>query len=143
MTALTPMSSTITTRVRPTEHAWLSLPRTRKRHPSDIGEAEWQPVAPYFVVASSTSIDPREVLNALRYLARVGTTWPYLSGDFLPAEQVYPYAVYWLKAEAFSAVANSLSVAQSRQSDAGSRLRCPRLAHAYQALEYHVGQLCR
>lgn len=58
------------------------------RCPTDLTDAEWAIIRPFLPAPSrrrrAPPTDLREVLNALRYLARSGGGWRMLPKDFLP-----------------------------------------------------------
>ena len=64
-----------------------------KRYPTDLTDAEWGIVRPYLPSpprrGRKPTTDLREVLNALRYLARSGGGWRMLPKDFPPWQTVY------------------------------------------------------
>lgn len=59
-----------------------------KRYPTDLTDAEWAIIRPFLPTAPKRGRKPstglREVLNALRYLARSGGGWRMLPKDFPP-----------------------------------------------------------
>lgn len=69
------------------------IERKAKRYPTDLTDEEWAKVAPYLPAPARTgrqrSVDLREVLNAIRYLARTGCGWRMLPKDFPPWQTVY------------------------------------------------------
>jgi len=70
------------------------IERKTKRYPTDLTDEEWAIIEPFLPVAAKrgrhVETDLREVLNALRYMARSGGGWRMLPKDF-PAWQT----VYW------------------------------------------------
>ncbi len=60
------------------------IDRRTKRYPSDLTDAEWERIAPLL-----PSVDRREFLNAIRYMARSGGGWRMLPKDFPPWQTVY------------------------------------------------------
>ncbi len=64
-----------------------------KRYPTDLTDAEWEIVRPFLPTPPKRGRKPmtdlREVLNALRYLARSGGGWRMLPKDFPPWQTVY------------------------------------------------------
>jgi len=64
-----------------------------KRYPTDLTDAEWEIVLPFLPAppkrGRKPTTDLREVLNALRYLARSGGGWRMLPKDFPPWQTVY------------------------------------------------------
>lgn len=65
----------------------------RRRYPTDLTDAEWERVAPPLPRPAARgrkpSVDPREILNAIRYLARAGVSWRMLPHDVPPWQTVY------------------------------------------------------
>ncbi|WP_199555381.1 transposase [Sandaracinobacteroides hominis] len=59
-----------------------------KRYPTDLTDAEWEIVRPFLPTPPKRGRNPttdlREVLNALRYLARSGGGWRMLPKDLPP-----------------------------------------------------------
>src|SRR3954464_222788 len=60
----------------------------RRRYPSDLTDAEWEAIAPYFAVYPTLTADLREMVNACLYLHKTGCGWRYLPKDFGPWETV-------------------------------------------------------
>src|SRR5271166_5765894 len=64
-----------------------------KRYPSDLTDEEWARIEPFLPRASKAGrpieVDLREVLNAIRYMARSGGGWRMLPNDFPPWQTVY------------------------------------------------------
>ncbi len=69
------------------------IERKTKRYPTDLTDEEWLRVEPFLPGLSGKGrpreIDLREVLNAIRYLARAGCGWRMLPKDFPPWQTVY------------------------------------------------------
>ena len=69
------------------------LERKTKRYPTDLTDEEWSRMVPFMPRASNRGRKPatdlREVLNALRYIARSGGGWRMLPKDFPPWQTVY------------------------------------------------------
>jgi transposase len=69
------------------------ISKKTRRYPTDLTDEEWALVAPMLPGAARTgrpaSVDSREVLNAIRYLARAGCGWRMLPNDFPPWQTVY------------------------------------------------------
>jgi putative transposase len=69
------------------------ISKKTKRYPTDLTDEEWALIAPMLPGAARTgrpaAVDPREVLNAIRYLARAGCGWRMLPNDFPPWQTVY------------------------------------------------------
>lgn len=71
----------------------------RKPYPSDLNDAEWQPLAPLIPPAKSggrhRTVDMREILNGLFYVNRTGCSWRALPHDLPPWSTVYHYFRLW------------------------------------------------
>ncbi len=69
------------------------ISRKTKRYPSDLTDEEWERIAPLMPAASQRGrkrrTDFREVINALRYLARSGCGWEMLPIHFGPWQTIY------------------------------------------------------
>lgn len=65
----------------------------RQRYPTDLSDAEWAGIEPLLPPPSrrgrKIAVDTREILNALRYLARSDCGWRLLPIDFPPWQTVY------------------------------------------------------
>src|SRR5215207_6946938 len=64
-----------------------------KRYPTDLTDEEWRFIQPFLPPEPKRGRKPktdlREVLDALRYLARTGGGWRMLPNDFPPWQTVY------------------------------------------------------
>ena len=73
------------------------IEKKTKRYPSDLTDEEWVRIQPFPPRASKAGrpieVDLREVLNAIRYMARSGGGWRMLPNDFPPWQTVY----WWLR----------------------------------------------
>ena len=69
------------------------IEKKTKRYPSDLTNEEWARIEPFLPRASRAGrpieVDLREVLNAIRYMARSGGGWRMLPNDFPPWQTVY------------------------------------------------------
>lgn len=69
------------------------IARKTKRYPTDLTDEEWTLIQPFLPKVARRGRRPRtdlrEVLNALRYLARSGGGWQMLPHDFPPWQTVY------------------------------------------------------
>lgn len=65
----------------------------RRRYPSDLTDAEWERIKPLLPKPArcgrKPKVDLREILNAIRYLARAGCSWRMLPIHFGPWQTVY------------------------------------------------------
>ncbi|MCR4282551.1 MAG: IS5 family transposase [Bauldia sp.] len=69
------------------------IEKKTKRYPSDLTDEEWERIAPFLPPPARKGrrpeVDLREVLNAIRYMARSGGGWRMLPKDFPPWQTVY------------------------------------------------------
>jgi transposase len=69
------------------------IERKTKRYPTDLTDEEWARIEPLLPRPARTGrpreVDFREILNAIRYMARSGGGWRMLPKDFPPWETVY------------------------------------------------------
>jgi transposase len=69
------------------------IEKKTKRYPTDLTDEEWARIEPFLPSAAKSGrparTDLREVLNAIRYLARSGGGWRMLPKDFPPWPTVY------------------------------------------------------
>jgi transposase len=69
------------------------IERKTKRYPTDLTDEEWVRIESFLPKPAKTGrrrgVDLREVLNAIRYLARTGCGWRMLPKDFPPWQTVY------------------------------------------------------
>lgn len=84
----------------------------RQPYPSDVTDEEWAFVAPYLALLSPDAPqrkhDPREVFNAVCWLARTGAQWRYLPHDFPPWAAVHQQLQRWIAAGCFAALVHDL-----------------------------------
>ena len=70
-----------------------AIEKKTKRYPSDLTDAEWERIAPLIPKPSrlgrKPDVDYREIMNAIRYIARSGVGWRMLPKDFPPWPTVY------------------------------------------------------
>lgn len=63
------------------------------RYPTDLTDEEWERIRPLLPRPAKSGrkprVDLREVLNAIRYMARAGVGWRMLPQDFPPWQTVY------------------------------------------------------
>jgi putative transposase len=75
------------------EHRARQAAFKRRRYPTDLTDEEWERIAPFLPAPAGRGRPPkadlREVLNALRYLARAGCGWHMLPVHFGPWQTVY------------------------------------------------------
>ena len=69
------------------------IAKKTKRYPSDLTDEEWERIAPLLPRPAKKGrkpeVDLREILNAIRYMARSGGGWRMLPRDFPPWQTVY------------------------------------------------------
>ena len=69
------------------------IARKTKRYPTDLTDAEWDQIKPLLPKAArrgrKPKTDMREVMNAIRYMARSGGGWPMLPKEFGPWQTIY------------------------------------------------------
>src|ERR1700692_3052622 len=69
------------------------IEKKTKRYPSYLTDEEWERVSPLLPTPAKKGrkpdVDLREVLNAIRYMARSGGGWRMLPRDFPPWQPVY------------------------------------------------------
>jgi len=69
------------------------IEKKTKRYPSDLTDEEWARIGPLLPKPAKKGrkpeVDLREVLNAIRYMARSGGGWRMLPNDFPPWQTVY------------------------------------------------------
>ena len=69
------------------------IARKTKRYPSDLTDEEWERIKPLMPKpprrGRKISVDLREMLNAIRYMARSGGGWRMLPHNFGPWQTVY------------------------------------------------------
>ena len=75
------------------EHRKREAAFERRRYPSDLTDAEWERIKPLLPKPARCGrkprVDLREILNAIRYLARAGCSWRMLPIHFGPWQTVY------------------------------------------------------
>ena len=73
--------------------------RKRKPYPTDLTDGQWVALKPHLPPdkprGAPRTVDVREILNALLYLARTGCQWRMLPHDFPPWQTVYQYFSHW------------------------------------------------
>src|SRR5688572_17797583 len=71
----------------------------RRSYPTDLTDDEWRVVSPLIPPAKPGGrprrVDPREILNAIRYLLRSGGAWRLMPHEFPPWPTVYAYFRRW------------------------------------------------
>lgn len=86
----------------------------RKAYPTDVGDEEWEFVAPYLSLISEDAPqrrhDLREVFNGLRFIVRGGLQWRLMPHDLPPWWVVYQQTRRWMAAGVFEAMVHDLRV---------------------------------
>jgi transposase len=69
------------------------IARKTKRYPSDLTDEEWERIKPLLPKppkrGRKPAVDLREILNAIRYMARSAGGWRMLPTNFGPWQTVY------------------------------------------------------
>ena len=69
------------------------IARKTRRYPSDLTDAEWERIEPLMPKppgrGRKPAVDFREILNAIRYMARSAGGWRMLPSEFGPWQTVY------------------------------------------------------
>jgi putative transposase len=72
---------------------------SRQAYPSDLSDAQWSLLAPHIPPAKPGGRPrrwpERELVNAIRYVARAGCPWRYLPEGFPPWVTAYAYFRRW------------------------------------------------
>jgi putative transposase len=70
-----------------------AIEQKTQRYPTDLTDEEWERIQPFLPSPArrgrKPGVDLREVLNAIRYIARAGCGWRMLPKDFPPWQTVY------------------------------------------------------
>ncbi len=70
-----------------------------RRYPSDMHDAEWQVIAPFFAPRSGPGapriVETRAIVDAIWYRLRTGCQWRQLPSDFPAWPTVYYYFRKW------------------------------------------------
>lgn len=71
----------------------------RKAYPTDLTDKQWEVLKPHLPGANKRgaprTVNLREIINALLYLARTGCQWRMLPHDLPPWQTVYEYFKKW------------------------------------------------
>lgn len=71
----------------------------RKAYPTDLTQEQWEVIRPHLPGANKRgaprTVDVREIMNGLMYLARSGCQWRMLPHDLPPWQTVYEYFKKW------------------------------------------------
>jgi putative transposase len=71
----------------------------RRSYPTDLTDDEWRVLEPLIPPAKPggrpRSVDPREIVNAIRYQLRSGGAWRLVPHEFPPWPTVYAYFRRW------------------------------------------------
>jgi putative transposase len=86
----------------------------RKPYPTDLSDEQWQLLEPMlpppFLVGRKRTVDLREVVNAIFYVARTGCPWRYLPQPFPKWTTVYYYFRRWRDFNWFAKLNDQLRV---------------------------------
>ena len=88
--------------------------RARRRYPSDLTDAEWgliEALVPWPKWLSNLQEPmhhPREMMDAIRYRIRTGTSWRQLPHDFPPWSTVYKCYQRWTREGVLEAIHDKL-----------------------------------
>ncbi len=84
----------------------------RKTYPTDLSERQWKlletMLPPPEALGRKRSVDLREIINALCYLARSGCQWRMLPKQYPKWQTVYYYFRQWREAEWFMTLNDTL-----------------------------------
>jgi len=84
----------------------------RESYPTDLSAKQWKLLAtmlpPPEQLGRKRSVDLREIINALCYLARSGCQWRMLPKEFPKWQTVYYYFSRWRESEWFIALNDTL-----------------------------------
>ncbi len=90
----------------------------RQPYPTDLTDAQWRRLQPLIPSAKPggrpRSAEIREVVDAILYVARNGTTWRGLPHDFPPWKTVYHYFRAWRLDGTWDAIHEALREAVRR-----------------------------
>jgi putative transposase len=89
---------------------------TRKSYPTDLTDAQWERLEPLLPRPKSgtrkggrpATTDRREVVTAIVYHLRGGSSWELLPHDFPPAKTVFHYFTAWRKSGAWERIHDRL-----------------------------------
>jgi transposase len=63
----------------------------RTTYPSDLTDAQWEEIKPYFVGMRKRKREKRELVNAVLYFERSGCQWRLSPHDFPPFPMVWSF----------------------------------------------------
>jgi transposase len=93
------------------------MPMLRKAYPSDLNDSEWDHIKDLLPAASKIgsprTVDLREIINAIFYIANNGIKWRAMPHDFPPWSTVYTYFRRWTRNGLWAKI-NSTLVAKVR-----------------------------
>ena len=107
----------------------VSEPAAQRRpaYPSDLTDAQWALIEPLLRdqdpagPGRPTTVDMREILNALLYMKQTGCQWRYLPHDLPPRSTVHYYFEKWTADGTFEAAMKVLREGSRRQARRHSR----------------------
>ena len=82
-------------------------------YPSDLTEAQWQQIAPWFAAkprqrGRAPTVSRRQIVNAIFYVLREGCRWRSLPRDYPDWRLVYAYFRLWHERGVFAQVYGAL-----------------------------------
>ena len=84
----------------------------RKVYSTDVGDEEWEFVAPYLTLMRENAKPRvqalRDVFDAMRWMVKAACPWRLLPGDFPPWQAVEQQGKRWMKAGCFEAMVHDL-----------------------------------
>ena len=90
------------------------MENARKPYPSDVTDAEWEFLQPFFTFmrddAPQRKYTKRELFDGMRYVAKTGCQWRALPNDFPPWPAVYQQMRRWAFAGIFEDIARDLRI---------------------------------
>ncbi|MGL4248998.1 MAG: transposase [Lactococcus garvieae] len=77
-------------------------------YPSDLTDAEWSLIEPYFIVGNKSKHHKRSLMNAVRYKVKTGCQWRQLPHDFPAWENVWSFYRRTCQASLFEHITDEL-----------------------------------
>ena len=88
------------------------MENARKPYPSDVTDAEWEFLQPFFTFmrddAPQRKYSKRELFDGMRFVAKTGCQWRSLPNDFPPWPAVYQQMRRWAFSGIFEDIARDL-----------------------------------
>ncbi len=99
----------------------------KQRYPTDLADEEWGRIAALLPKPAARGRRPgvelREVVNAIRYLARAGCGWRMLPKDFPPWQTVYRWFRRLVRRLLFRTIHDVALMLDRERGRAGTRAR--------------------